>query len=177
MTATPTPFSHGYSLSAIGSHPTQGKYPLTSPTISSRATNDRPGGYNELPWTGLLSPFVRIYYLLSLAWQVQRCCKQDTYLSPSPRTFSARCTIGNGFPGNQTTGISPTYTSDARFERKRISPRWNAGAMDSDITTTIGCVLAVTTERAFQSMKGVARTRRASRALLRISRLDIVGLT
>ena len=45
------------------------------------------------------------------------------YLLFSTITSTARCTIGNGLPGNQTTGMSPIEIFFGQFERNRRSPR------------------------------------------------------
>jgi len=53
------------------------------------------------------------------------------------------------------------------FQRKRISPLWKAGAIDSDITHTIGIGEADKTENPFQTIKGELRARKTGSDLAR----------
>lgn len=43
--------------------------------------------------------------------------------------------------------MSPTLTRDSRFQRNKISPRWKAGSIDPESTTTIGEGELATMER------------------------------
>jgi len=52
----------------------------------------------------------------------------------------------------------------------RRSPRWKAGAMDSEITHTTGYGDAVRMERPFQAMNGVLRLRRTGSVLAKKAR-------
>lgn len=46
-----------------------------------------------------------------------------------------------------------------------MSPRWKAGAIDSEMTTTMGCDDLVMIDSAFQTMYDVPSTRRSDKAL------------
>lgn len=102
----------------------------------------------------LLSPFVRkrcLEYHLSFAILGEG--QPVTYVVPSENTRITRCTIGRGLPSNQTTGMSPASTVGVQFQRNRMSPRWKAGAMDSDMTQITGAGEFVRTQRPFHAMK------------------------
>lgn len=67
--------------------------------------------------------------------------------------------MGMSLPFTLYTTISPICVSWPRFQRNSKSPRWKAGSMLPDRTTTMGEGESVTTERPFQSMNAVERTR------------------
>lgn len=112
----------------------------------------------------------------SLAWEMTILAyfsrsKGKTYFKLSKATtFIARWTIGSARPGNQHTGISPTSIRGCLFHKNSRSPRWKAGAMDSDMTTTIGCGEPVITINDFQSINGSVMQSRTHRAELRGAR-------
>lgn len=56
------------------------------------------------------------------------------------------------------TTISPTSVRGLRFQRNRRSPRWKAGSMLPERTTTMGELDAEATDRPFHSMNAVDRT-------------------
>ena len=58
----------------------------------------------------------------------------------------------------------------SRFQRKSKSPRWKAGSMLPDRTTTMGEGELVATERPFHSMKAVERMRQKFRSCERACR-------
>lgn len=99
----------------------------------------------------------------------------ETYLFSSLITLITRCTIGRGLSLNQTTGISPACTAVVQFHKNKISPRWNAGAMDSDITQTIGTAEFVRRQSPFQAIKGELRAVKIPRMRAREDR-SLVGL-
>jgi hypothetical protein len=78
---------------------------------------------------------------------------------PPPYLRTTRCTIGISLPFTLYTTISPTCVSAPRFHKNSKSPRWNAGSIDPDSTTTIGDGESATTENPFHSMKAVESTR------------------
>lgn len=57
-----------------------------------------------------------------------------------------------------------------------MSPRWNAGAMDSEITTIMGCEQLVKTESAFHVIKVVESTNRMGSISDAGVRINIVRL-
>lgn len=77
---------------------------------------------------------------------------------PPPNLLTTRCTIGMSLPRTLYTTTSPILVSMARFHKKSKSPRWKAGSMLPDSTTTIGDGELVATDSPFQSMKAVLRT-------------------
>lgn len=108
---------------------------------------------------------------------------------PPPLVLTTRCTIGisGTFPLTSYTTISPTSatlfsTSPhdqgiysvgnrlLRFQRNKRSPRWKAGSMLPERTTTMGLWESESMERDFQSMKAVERTRRKFRDWVRRGR-------
>lgn len=83
----------------------------------------------------------------------------DQMPHPPPNLLITLCTIGISLPLTLYTTISPTCVSCPLFHKKSKSPRWNAGSMLPDRTTTMGEEEFVKTERPFHSMKAVERTR------------------
>jgi hypothetical protein len=63
--------------------------------------------------------------------------------------------------------MSPTWIRDGLFHRKIRSPRWKAGAIDSEMTHITGSGDAVRMERAFQLIKGKVRVSKIGRKTLR----------
>ncbi|KAJ0107557.1 hypothetical protein J7T55_007747 [Diaporthe amygdali] len=61
------------------------------------------------------------------------------------------------------TGISPTSIVDVLFHKSKMSPRWNVGVIDSEITQTMGTRESVTRQSVFHIMnvdaKGVESLR------------------
>jgi hypothetical protein len=51
--------------------------------------------------------------------------------------------------------MSPTLKASVRFQMRITSPRWNAGAIDSESTTIPGCDVFDNTDTSFHSMYGV----------------------
>lgn len=78
--------------------------------------------------------------------------------STSGNVRTTRCTIGMSLPRTLYTTISPTSVLGLRFHRNSRSPRWKAGSIEPDNTTTIGELDAEATERPFHSMKAVDKT-------------------
>lgn len=66
--------------------------------------------------------------------------------------------------------MSPTWISEGLFDRKIRSPRWKAGAIDSEMTHITGEGDAVMMDRAFQVINGKVRVSRIGRATLRRAR-------
>ena len=62
--------------------------------------------------------------------------------------------------------MSPTWISEGVFDRKIRSPRWKAGAIDSEMTHITGEGDAVMMDRAFQIINGKVRVSRIGRATL-----------
>jgi hypothetical protein len=85
-------------------------------------------------------------------------------------TSMVRCTIGIGLSGNQQIGIWPTQTISVLFQRRITSPRWKAGAIDSESITIIGCDVFDITDKSFYSIYGVDKrhkhTNRSAQKLL-----------
>lgn len=63
---------------------------------------------------------------------------RNTY--PVPNFLTTRCTIGMSLSLTLYTTTSPTSVSrgHSRFHSSSRSPRWNAGSMDPESTTTMG---------------------------------------
>lgn len=78
---------------------------------------------------------------------------------PPPYLLTTRCTIGISLPLTLYTTISPICVSMPLFQRKSRSPRWKAGSMEPERTTTMGDGEFETTERPFHIIKAVERTR------------------
>jgi hypothetical protein len=78
---------------------------------------------------------------------------------PVPNFLTTRCTIGMSLPLTLYTTISPTLVSSNtfRFHRKSRSPRWKAGSMDPERTTTMGDGESAMTESPFHIMNAVER--------------------
>lgn len=71
------------------------------------------------------------------------CCRgeepeEKTY--PVPNFLTTRCTIGMSLSRTLYTTTSPTSVGAIRlrFHRMSRSPRWKAGSMEPERTTTIG---------------------------------------
>lgn len=86
----------------------------------------------------------------------------------------ARWTIGSLCSENHKTGMSPAEMGVVRFQRKIKSPRWNAGAIDSEMTTMMGCKEFVASERPFQSMKAELTARRYGNTSMSGARMVVV---
>lgn len=90
--------------------------------------------------------------------------------TPSPNVLVTRCTIGISLPRTLYTTTSPTSARGERFHRNSRSPRWNAGSMLPDSTTTMGDDESVATPSPFHIMKAVDRTRAKLRTCVRVWR-------
>jgi hypothetical protein len=82
-----------------------------------------------------------------------------TYPLPPPNLLTTLCTIGISLPLTLYTTTSPTFVSRPLFQRNSKSPRWKAGSIDPESTTTMGEEESVVMERPFQSMNAVLSTR------------------
>ena len=88
-----------------------------------------------------------------------RCKKEDTNPLPPPNLLTTLCTIGISLPLTLYTTTSPTFVSRPLFQRNNKSPRWKAGSIDPERTTTIGEEESVVMDKPFQSMNAVLRTK------------------
>lgn len=79
------------------------------------------------------------------------CCP----LPPPPNRLTTLCTIGISLPLTLYTITSPTLTSGLRFQSSKMSPRWNAGSMLPESTTTMGDGESASTESPFHIMNAV----------------------
>src|SRR5580700_4633614 len=79
------------------------------------------------------------------------------YTHPLPNFCTTLCTIGMSLPRTLYTTTSPTFVGSKklRFQRKSKSPRWNAGSIEPESTTTIGEGEPAITESPFHIMKAV----------------------
>lgn len=126
----------------------------------------------------LLSPFVKS--CASGLLPVSHCTNHSPYSAPnsssrthpSPNFRTILCTIGISFPLTLYTTISPTLVSwkKFRFHKKSKSPRWNAGSMEPERTTTMGDGESAMTERPFHIMNAVERIRAKLRIWARACR-------
>lgn len=66
--------------------------------------------------------------------------------------------------------MSPTRMRSLRFERKSRSPLWKAGAIDSEMTHTMGVDDAVRTDSPFHSISGVVNVDRRDRICTKFGR-------
>merc|ERR1711953_1228891 len=128
----------GYSFIIIVTIPTYGRNPRARPTTSFLVSQNCPGAYRPRSSTELLSPLVKNLTLpSSFSW-----------------SLSTLGTMGMSLPSTLNTTISPTRISSASYlVRKSRSPRWKAGSMDPESTTTIGDSEPVTTIKPFQIIK------------------------
>jgi hypothetical protein len=81
----------------------------------------------------------------------ERTLVKSLACSPVPNLRTSRCTIGMSLSLTLYTTTSPTSTSASmfRFQSKSRSPRWNAGSMEPERTTTMGLWESEAMERPF----------------------------
>ena len=86
-------------------------------------------------------------------------------------TRRTRWTIGSDLWANHNTGRSPTLTAPWWFEISRMSPGWNAGAIESVMTIRSGKGVSDQRERAFQVMRQADMTCKSGKRRCRNERM------
>jgi hypothetical protein len=99
------------------------------------------------------------FFRVSTGSEGKKKGEEQTNPLPPPNLLTTLCTIGISLPLTLYTTTSPTFVSKPLFQRNSKSPRWKAGSMEPDRTTTIGEEESVVMERPFQSMNAVLSTR------------------
>ena len=119
---TNTYFNTGYSFSAMVTMPTYRNVPTALPRMSSRSNHSWPGAYRPRSSTRLLSPLV------------------SNWTAPSGFSWTRKIlwTMGISRSLILKTTTSPTPTWCTALFKNNISPRWKAGSMLPDKTTTTG---------------------------------------